>query len=314
MTGLRRDQSQHRPTPPSPGQSVGRQMEGGHPFTASLPGLPSIGGIDRAYVTVVAPYDGTTVTDFDEEEITRKHTLSASLAYAEWNKQKINLIDTPGIGNFFADVRSALHVADAALVVVEGAEQHLAHRQALGKAGAVGEQVGGGAGGLGRLEQAPAGGGFVGGELALQAYPNPVFLIGKILDALLLDPVNYDLQVLDRFNRMISTLEEVLGDKEMERVQGVIRESRGAPYQKVERLVFHPSEDIGRMAAARAHELRLTHISPHIFSGDLTLEPGFQADLLSFVLFDGEFATRLVALGRKDAHSKAEAIHRFFDV
>jgi hypothetical protein len=38
-------------------------------------------------------------------------------------------------------------------------------------AGAVGEQVGGGAGGLGRLEQAPAGGGFVGGELALQALP-----------------------------------------------------------------------------------------------------------------------------------------------
>ncbi len=39
--------------------------------------------------------EGTTVTDFDEEEIARKHTLSASLAYAEWNKQKINPIDTP---------------------------------------------------------------------------------------------------------------------------------------------------------------------------------------------------------------------------
>src|SRR5215467_12728645 len=63
--------------------------------------------------------DGTTVTDFDEEEIARKHTLSASLAYAEWNKQKINLIDTPGMGNFFADARAALQVADAALVVVD---------------------------------------------------------------------------------------------------------------------------------------------------------------------------------------------------
>src|ERR1700709_1501253 len=39
--------------------------------------------------------EGTTVTDYDEEEIARKHTLSASLAYAEWNKQKIHLIDTP---------------------------------------------------------------------------------------------------------------------------------------------------------------------------------------------------------------------------
>src|SRR5438105_10102640 len=63
--------------------------------------------------------EGTAATDFDEEEISRKHTLSASLAYAEWNKQKINFIDTPGMGNFLADARAALHVADAALVVVD---------------------------------------------------------------------------------------------------------------------------------------------------------------------------------------------------
>src|SRR5262245_55263312 len=63
--------------------------------------------------------DGTTVTDFDEEEISRKHTLSASLAYAEWNKQKINLIDTPGMGNFLSDAHAALMIADGALVVVD---------------------------------------------------------------------------------------------------------------------------------------------------------------------------------------------------
>jgi elongation factor G len=63
--------------------------------------------------------DGTTVTDFDEEEIGRKHTLSASLAYAEWSKQKVNLIDTPGMGNFLSDAKAALIVADAALVVVD---------------------------------------------------------------------------------------------------------------------------------------------------------------------------------------------------
>src|SRR6266581_501592 len=63
--------------------------------------------------------EGTTVTDYDEEEIARKHTLSATLAYAEWNKQKINLIDTPGVGNFLSDARAALQVADAALVVVD---------------------------------------------------------------------------------------------------------------------------------------------------------------------------------------------------
>ena len=63
--------------------------------------------------------EGTTVTDYDEEEIARKHTLSAGLAYVEWNKQKINLIDTPGMGNFFSDARAALQVADAALIVVD---------------------------------------------------------------------------------------------------------------------------------------------------------------------------------------------------
>src|SRR5215218_8473017 len=63
--------------------------------------------------------DGMTVTDFDEEEIARKHTLSASVAYVEWNKQKVNLIDTPGMSNFFADARAALNIVDAALVVVD---------------------------------------------------------------------------------------------------------------------------------------------------------------------------------------------------
>ena len=63
--------------------------------------------------------EGNTVTDYDEEEISRKHTLSASLAFAEWNKTKINLIDTPGFGNFFSDARAALHVADGAVVVVD---------------------------------------------------------------------------------------------------------------------------------------------------------------------------------------------------
>jgi elongation factor G len=75
---------------------------------------------DAGMVTRFGKVDeGTTVTDYDEEEITRKHTLSAGLAFAEWNKQKINLIDTPGMGNFLSDARAALQVADAALVVVD---------------------------------------------------------------------------------------------------------------------------------------------------------------------------------------------------
>jgi elongation factor G len=63
--------------------------------------------------------EGTSVTDYDEEEVIRKHTLAASLAYAEWSRQKINIIDTPGMGNFLSDARAALQVADAAVVVVD---------------------------------------------------------------------------------------------------------------------------------------------------------------------------------------------------
>ena len=63
--------------------------------------------------------DGSTVTDFDDEEIARKHTLSSSLAFAEWQKSKINIIDTPGFANFLSDARAALRVAEGALVVVD---------------------------------------------------------------------------------------------------------------------------------------------------------------------------------------------------
>jgi elongation factor G len=63
--------------------------------------------------------DGTTVTDYDEEEIARKHTLSSSLAYVEWNRTKINFIDTPGMANFLSEARAAMRVADAALVIVD---------------------------------------------------------------------------------------------------------------------------------------------------------------------------------------------------
>lgn len=64
--------------------------------------------------------DGTTVTDFDEESIARRHTLASALACAEWRGLKLNLIDTPGFANFVTDARSALRVVEAALVAVDG--------------------------------------------------------------------------------------------------------------------------------------------------------------------------------------------------
>src|SRR5213075_2875656 len=64
--------------------------------------------------------DGTTTTDFDADEIERKHSISAAVAFAEWKNTKINLIDSPGFGIFLMEARASLRVADAAAIVVSG--------------------------------------------------------------------------------------------------------------------------------------------------------------------------------------------------
>ncbi len=64
--------------------------------------------------------DGTTITDFDEEEIDRKISLQTAAAHLEWKDKKVNLLDTPGYAAFVADAKAALSVADAALLLVEG--------------------------------------------------------------------------------------------------------------------------------------------------------------------------------------------------
>jgi elongation factor G len=64
--------------------------------------------------------EGNTITDFDEEEVQRKVSISTAIAVAEWKKAKINILDTPGYNIFINDTRAALVAADAALVVVDG--------------------------------------------------------------------------------------------------------------------------------------------------------------------------------------------------
>jgi elongation factor G len=69
--------------------------------------------------------DGSTTTDWDEEEIARKITINTGIAYAEWlaaglpEKNKINLFDTPGYSPFVNETKSSLIAADAALILVE---------------------------------------------------------------------------------------------------------------------------------------------------------------------------------------------------
>ena len=69
--------------------------------------------------------EGTTITDWDEEEIARKISIQTSLAFAEWaasaqsEKTKINFLDTPGYSTFVNEARASLVAADAALIVVD---------------------------------------------------------------------------------------------------------------------------------------------------------------------------------------------------
>jgi elongation factor G len=76
-------------------------------FTAG--GLSRLGKVD----------DGTTTTDFDPDEIKRKISINTAVAYCDWKGHRINLVDTPGYGDFIADARAALRVVEAAVVVVD---------------------------------------------------------------------------------------------------------------------------------------------------------------------------------------------------
>jgi elongation factor G len=64
--------------------------------------------------------DGSATTDYDDEEVNRKMSISTALAYAEWGHTKINFLDTPGFNMFIHEAQIVLPVVDAALVVVDG--------------------------------------------------------------------------------------------------------------------------------------------------------------------------------------------------
>jgi elongation factor G len=63
--------------------------------------------------------DGTTITDFDADEVERKISLQTAVAWGEWKKARLNLLDAPGYANFLSEARAALRAADAAIVVVD---------------------------------------------------------------------------------------------------------------------------------------------------------------------------------------------------
>ncbi len=64
--------------------------------------------------------EGTTVTDFDEEEIARGMSVASGLGYVEWGKTKVNLVDTPGLNMFVHEAKLAMPAVEAVAVLVDG--------------------------------------------------------------------------------------------------------------------------------------------------------------------------------------------------
>ena len=60
--------------------------------------------------------DGTTVSDFDDEEKKRQYSISSSIIPVEYNKCKLNFIDNPGYFDFAGQIAQSLRVADAGLI------------------------------------------------------------------------------------------------------------------------------------------------------------------------------------------------------
>jgi len=102
-------------------------------------GLISHGGAGKTSLTEAMLYnsgatdrlgrvdDGSSVVDYDPDEIKRKITINATLAPCLWQDHKINLIDTPGYADFVGDVKGTLRVVDGAVVLVcavSGVEVH----------------------------------------------------------------------------------------------------------------------------------------------------------------------------------------------
>ncbi|MBV71195.1 MAG: hypothetical protein CMH52_07565 [Myxococcales bacterium] len=148
-------------------------------------------------------------------------------------------------------------------------------------------------------------------------YPSPVTLLGKVLNALLLDPVNYDLQVLRRLNRILDVLDEAIDESARGEVDRVTIDTRGMPYQQLDTLVFSPSHDLGEVAGQHLRQMGprrgLGRVGDWFLRRAARESATWELDLASYVLFDGDYAARLIEIGRSDAHQRADEIRAFFE-
>lgn len=149
------------------------------------------------------------------------------------------------------------------------------------------------------------------------AYGNPAYLIGKVLNALMLDHIDYDLQRMRLMNALLLGGKQAFGDEFLPKVNEIVRATRGSDYRVIQDCVIRPSEDLGRLAG-RCYAERSRSLSPARLVADLVMRsaargvPEGEADLLSYVLFDASYTRQLYALGRADAERQADEIAQLF--
>jgi NTE family protein len=151
----------------------------------------------------------------------------------------------------------------------------------------------------------------------LATYPTTPLLMGKVLNALMLDSTDSDLERLRRTNQMLEAGRLAFGEDYLPRLNEQVQALRGQPYRIVEDLVLRPSRDLATIAAAHARRRPLsaeaatalpTKLLHRVARSQLITE----ADLASYLLFDGAYAADLIQLGMEDAHAQREALVRFF--
>ncbi len=145
-------------------------------------------------------------------------------------------------------------------------------------------------------------------------YPGAPYMLGKVLNAFLLDHVNSDLLDVQRINDFLKDGIRAYGPGFIEDLNDAAR-ARGAlaPRRLLSSLVLRPSVDIGLVASdyLASHRVRFGKSLGRAFISLLDVGAGADADLASYLLFDGGFAQTLIEMGRRDAHARRSEIEAF---
>jgi NTE family protein len=148
------------------------------------------------------------------------------------------------------------------------------------------------------------------------AYPEeviaqPVFLLGKVLNALMLDRLEYDLQRVGLVNALIDHGRRICGADFLEQLNVAVRAQRGADYRHVDALTLRPSRDLGAIAATcydRQSRRDMGFLPALLTRVAKVGVPEGEADLLSYLLFDRCYTQPLMELGREDARAQSDQI------